>query len=302
MKLNKLIHESAIDEYMQTAERLIDYDYNFYMTKGGIINRRECDKSFTLSNVVADRCDLFTDDGVSKLKFGKVCTDRRVFIIENIDIIKSLKNMPQEFFQMNLIGLPFVNIFDLEIIKCMNIEIEGCGFTDLTQVKNVLSTITITNCKKINSFDMLPHNHNTNGKKMYIKNMTIQQVKTKNKNIIHLNLETINGIYNFTHLPQNVKELNYRKMPDFNSWIGIDHYDSLKTLTTDTKIINNIISLVLCKGIYNADFINIFNIHGPIREIIKNKYLKIDLSERAEHIMDCAIELIDAGFEEAAEL
>jgi hypothetical protein len=207
MKLNTIVNESMTDEYKQIAEQFIAGEYGFYMTKEGIINRHECDKSFTLSNFVADRYDLFTDDGVCKLKFGKVCTDRRGFTIENIDIITSLKNMPQEFFSIYFVALPFVKISDLEIIKCMNVEIDGCGFTDLTHVKNVMSTITIHNCNNIKTFDMLPHNHDKQGQEMYIKNMTIHQVKTNNNNIINLTLEKINGISNFTHLPQNVQEL-----------------------------------------------------------------------------------------------
>ncbi len=35
---------------------------------------------------------------------------------------------------------------------------------------------------------------------------------------------------------------------------------------------------------------------------IMQKYVSLDLSERKDQIMDCALELIDAGFEEAAEL
>ncbi len=33
-----------------------------------------------------------------------------------------------------------------------------------------------------------------------------------------------------------------------------------------------------------------------------SKYLKNDISKRSEYVMVCAVELIDAGFEELAEL
>ena len=35
---------------------------------------------------------------------------------------------------------------------------------------------------------------------------------------------------------------------------------------------------------------------------ILNKYVLYDFSKRKNHIMDCAVELIDAGFPEAAEI
>lgn len=97
---------------------------------------------------------------------------------------------------------------------------------------------------------------------------------------------------NFAHLPSNVEVLNVEKCYRLRSFEGIEKINRLRLLIVyDLLKCTNILNLLQCthlRAIHGADVIG--SQFGPIK-----KY--IGLRNKQDYIMDCAIDLIDAGFE-----
>lgn len=118
-------------------------------------------------------------------------------------------------------------------------------------------------------------------------------------------------ITNFTnHNAQNIYRCNVsaqylKNFKNVEKFIVNDKFTIFGALTY-----NNIINLLLnsCKDItmqlykpyFHITFHDDFIYHLHVVNAIISKYLVLKI--RSESIMDCAIELIEAGFEEAAEL
>lgn len=100
----------------------------------------------------------------------------------------------------------------------------------------------------------------------------------------------------------SVANLAYISTRDkLSSFRNIDNYSSDMAFTLDDDYtINSIITTLLIKSPLTTVSSNRPE-KDNINDILRD-YLDKDLSERKEFIMDCAVELIDAGYPEAAEL
>ena len=119
----------------------------------------------------------------------------------------------------------------------------------------------------------------------------------KNYTIINNNILDFRGIDKF-----NISNM-YTKGNKLESFRGIEnallHMLRIKDLDY-LKNCNNIINILftICDTIFVSGDTYETN---ELLKIIK-EYLRLSLKSRKEYVMDCAVELIDNGFEEAAEL
>ncbi len=103
--------------------------------------------------------------------------------------------------------------------------------------------------------------------------------------------KNFNGVENF----KNLDFLSF-EYTSFDSYSGIENLRSAGVKFRNNTSHDKIINLLLAK-------VSSIDISGNINKIVYgiiSKYLAT--ANRSDHIMDCAVELIDAGFEEAAEL
>ena len=303
MKLNNILNESITDEYKKLAKKFISLrgPASFEIDNNGFINNINNDSTIRLRKTDPDIHNIFDENGVSKLFFGK-CEGN--FLIGNVSQIKSLKNLPTicngDF---SLRYLDNVEIFDLDIQYHSDVLILGCSIKDVSKIKNV-DTLRIAECINIDTFDKLPSyvkNPNEHKTLRISNNSFNNKIKTNNNAINTLKLSKVNKIVNLHNFPTNLSRLDIHDCVDFKSFSGIDKLDNLISFKSDINEYNNIINLLLCKSL-SASGLNITHLSSMDVFFIIYSYMKKDLSERADHIMDCAIELIDAGYEEAAEL
>lgn len=154
---------------------------------------------------------------------------------------------------------------DLDMINKIDVRIPNIELCDFYECKNIdFSKIEIQS---------------------HIKTCAIDNSDIGNKNF--------NGIENF----QNVDILKF-DYTTFDSYSGIENLQASSISFMNIKTQKGIINLLLtqCRSIGVSA-----RIHKSIYSII-SKYLMINLDDRKDHVMDCALDLIDAGFEEAAEL
>ncbi len=298
MKLHRLC-ESVDDNYLRLAKAYIDMQSEprfLRISDEGLIYQT-ADFQMFISDKINKTLDLFAN-GKCKLKFGKITG---LLSLSGINDVTSLENMPTDVHRFIFRHLSNISKFDIAIEKCHTLTIEHCSFVDLTNITNVSNEINIDNCYNINSFDKMPHNFNSNiNQELVIQNMKIYQTKTSNNNINGLAFYNVSGITTCMHFPLEIKMLSVHNLPDFKSYSGIDNYKNLNFLSADRcEVYKNIILLLLCPRLNDPDRIHLYYVMPKVRETIF-KYLKI--SNKKDYIMDCAIELIDAGFEEAAEL
>ena len=297
--IRKQLWEIHIEEL---PNKFIAMRPDFYISEDGTLNQKS-GTTDVIVKTINDKIRLFDDTGKFIVKFGTVVG---LFSVSDLNV-RSVKNFPHTFRNMKLERLLQLETFDLEIKSGLNIYIEQCGFTDLSNIKNTRS-VSVAHCSNIHSFDKLPHNMLDEHQTLLLNSLSLTQAKTNNNNIRNLALTNIKGIHNCKNLPSEMQSLSiYYKSNDFKSYIGIDEYKNLTHLGIYTHAINNIITLLLCKGLSyeknGAKSITLDKIRfvtTPEVLIIMETYLK--KSDKEEHIMDCAIELIDAGYEEAAEL
>ncbi len=242
----------------------------------------------------------FIHNGKLTIKFASV---EGSITLSDLHDLKTLVNLPP------IIGdtLCFENIknvktFDLDIKKCDTLEFMRCDFYDLTNIRNVENKISVFAVNSITGFDVLPGTRGENCV-LQLERMSIDSsIKNNNKDLTNLFLRSIQQFKNFENLPPNIKKLKCRFIYDFESFVGIDKYDSLTSFDllniSDQPVIKSVITLLLCKQLTS---INIETFNKKVDNII-SLYMRYTPTRRSENIMDCAIELIDAGFEEAAEL
>lgn len=304
MKLNTIVNESMTDdnEYAKLAKRfMLWYGItSFNITSNNFIEQNNSEARVTITPKTDTELDLFDSDGICKLKFGSFYGDLCISGIKNI---KSLANLPRIIEgEFQLRDLYNINDFDLDIIKMDYILIESSSFSNLSNIKNtrqvVLSQLhSITSFTQLPSFDLSKQFDNDSS--LSLMNMTINtQSSDTNDSIYDLRCNNVNGITNFMYLPSNLSLLKYSSMKDFTNYIGIDMYKHLRRLWNDSGKIDNIITMLLCK---NLEDVLIYNVTDIVKNLIK-KYMQIENDIRSDHIMDCAVELIDAGYPEAAEL
>ena len=259
------------------------------------------DETITIYESHSKGLDLFDNDGVCKLKFT---TFEGSLSLMGIPQIKSLKNMPYIIngeFCIN--GLYNVSEFDLLIEKAYFLQIESSSFTDLSNIENTRKVI-LSQLHDITTFKQLPHfnteTYETDDSSLTLMNMTMNPQSGDNDDIFDLRMNNVNNIINFKNLPKHLIAIKYHAMKDFKNYIGIDEYKNLHTLFCDSTKYDNIITTLLCKKLSNFHTHKLCVPHNI--EMILEKYFNIMTHKRSEHVMDCAVELIDAGYPEAAEL
>ncbi len=298
MKLEKLDEILISNENIRLAQSFITKFGGtlLWMNTDGIIHQRASSGySTVLDGPKSNELDLFYF-GVCKLKFGSMGSH---FIVSHIPKMKTLKNMPTVAKKLTFKELWNVPVFDLHIEQCEELRITMCAFEDLSHIKNV-DIIIIENCKKCDTLDKMPHNlpHVDQNQLLEIKNMDIKQIKTNNNNIGYIKFNEVSGIVNFTHLPLHMEKL-FMDSYSFDNWLGIDNYKTLSELVVFPRSkYKNIITLLLCESLTDSSKLTIHGIDKSIKDIIKDFLIP----KKEDHVMDCAVELIDAGFEEAAEI
>lgn len=301
MKLNKLA-ENKTDEYRKNILKFLDNHNKFYVLDSNKKIAYHGGDDVIFQSTIYDDFNYYIDDS------GKCEVDFSFFDVTTLRIVgtqlKTLKNMPSYIVgDLRLLGMKNLDIFDLELQNCENLTIERCSFVDLRGIDNVFSSILLNNLYNINNFNVLPEVYYKEVK-LEIRDMHIDSdIKTTNNNIKHLEMYIISDFKNFTNLPLNIVSLKCEGLKNLNSFVGIDKYKKLDDFNISTSVIKNIITLLLSNMSNNetlADYVDIIN--NPIVNDIINEYMEIGGSYRSERIMDCAVELIDAGFDEAAEL
>lgn len=111
------------------------------------------------------------------------------------------------------------------------------------------------------------------------------------------------GIRNFKNYDYVVKKYAQFDLPNIETYSNIDkvhvidQYLQLRLGNTLNNIIN-----IMFNPTHDIQLVQDKFIKDNTGFNILNKYVLYDFSKRKNHIMDCAVELIDNGFEEAAEL
>ena len=110
------------------------------------------------------------------------------------------------------------------------------------------------------------------------------------------------NIKNLKSLPRNsVDAIHMSKTKNFDSYSGVSQFDKLLSISyehgqynTIKNEISNSIEILLNRSLIKID--------TPYKHKMFDIIKKYFSDNREDYIMDCAVELIDAGFEEAAEL
>lgn len=302
MKLNNIVNESITDTYKELSNDFITEHgtTGFTTTINGIIeyNKPEGVVVFNDGYNAGYRRYLDKHTNTSILRFGKF--DSSVVIAQLP--FESLKNMPNYVTREYKISELFnIDSFDLDLQYCSILKINKCDFSDLTNIDNVFERLVLQNLPKINCFNVLPGMM----KPINLLSLSIDSdIKTTNNEIYYLQLTNIYKFKNFKNLPSKLISLRCNDIVDFESFVGIDECKNLTDFTIRTDKINNIITLMLCpqisNNVFKDDLVRIF-FNDTVNDIM-NQWLEIYGKWRTDHVMDCAVELIDAGFPEAAEL
>ncbi len=175
-----------------------------------------------------------------------------------------------ENYESDAHGKTYILFTDLDSISKIDIKLPLAKYKDLV----------IRNCLSIKSFsDIECHEQVSN---YDIRNIGVRSFKGFTTQVS--NILTIHNIFN-NYLYVDELKVNNLDLTLF------DIYDNIITLLMNEHC-NNII---LFSEVSSENNINVID--------IMNHYLhKYDKNIRKDYIMDCALELIDAGFEKAAEL
>lgn len=299
MKYKALQEATALEVFGSFTENynvygeLIDYfkKANFKIDEDNRISQTNTNFNFWLYDHVTSEINLLDVDGKSKLVFGISLGDVSILRNHNIKTLKNLfteykKGLYLEDLKIVSIGQNIKSIDRLQIIECKKI-------TDMSTIQKV-EYMHIDACKNFTKMKNLPKVID----ELHAYNMTLNTSKNDKIQISNLQLGKVIGIKNFLYLPQNMKILNIEGENSIESFIGVDSLEELiKIRMTNLNSYTNIIATLLCKSLQS---LNIFSPDDQVKII--GKYMKIPLSTRSDHVMDCAVELIDAGYPEAAEL
>lgn len=295
MKYNSLIdknEDDILDKLKQHYKKA-----NFEVTPNGYVNQLSelCD--ICITRKLADEINLFDDNGICRIKFNHVAGG---FKIRNVKTMKSCINLPVKtnpaphvvFDNIDLYALDYTpdSVYHLVIKNCKNIN-------DLSQVTNIRKTLRIENCQNIKKFSQLP-DLNDAYPLVYLTSLRFTPDKNGNNSVRQVFFDNTNGFTDLQNLPKELESLSITSNDMLMSLHGIDTYDNLQHfhLSQQASNLRSIILILLCKKLDD-----IFFYHSQMIEIIK-KYMKMPISTRSDHVMDCAVELIDAGYPDAAEL
>ena len=294
MKLQKLVESQNM-----TDEEIVKYISKFSYINSLKIND---DKSIEVNSLKITDEDL-TDFKINILKATEV-------VLTNC-ALKDFSFIPKSMSSLTFRDCYIPDIFYLK-----------------TQIKDFFAIESLHS--KVNEINISLHDTRNVGfdfkyityvKKIIIDNQskTIPRIMLKNVNAITHFSEIVtqspitvldvqdNNILNFSSIEKLNMSTFLMEAYSLNSWRGIENTTAevinIKELN-HLKNYNNIINVLIPKSktiLLSSKSDIKFSDTRKIREILI-KYIKMSTSNRSENIMDCAIELIEAGYEEAAEL
>lgn len=246
---------------------------------------------FWLYDNITDEIQLLDADGKSKLVFG--IASGNVYILRNYNV-KTLKNLFTEYEKDLMLEDLRITRIEQNIKSIDNLRIIDCKrLTDMSTIQKV-DVMYISNCKKFTKMKNLPKVIS----ELRVHDMTLNTSKNDKIQISKLILKNVFGIKNFLYLPTNIKVLHLEGKNTIESFVGIDYLDTLTKMSiAELRSYNSMITVLLCESLSR---LIIFSRDERVKII--EKYMEIPLSTRRDHIMDCAVELIDAGFPDVAEL
>lgn len=295
MKYNSLIDKNEdliLDKLKQHFKKA-----NFEVTPNGYVNQLSELCNIIITKKIADELNLFDENGICRIKFNHVAGG---FKIRNVKTMKSCKNLPVKtnpaqhvvFDNIDLYTLDYMpdSVYHLIIKNCKNIN-------DISQVTNIRKTLSIDNCPNIKKFSQLP-DLNGDYPLVYLTSLHFTPDKNGNNSVRQVFFDNTNGFTDLENLPKELESLSITDNDMLMSLRGIDTYDNLRhfQLSQQASNLRSVILILLCKKLDD-----IFFHYSKMIEIMK-KYMKMPLLTRSDYVMDCAVELIDAGYPEAAEL
>lgn len=189
------------------------------------------------------------------------------------------------------------------------------SYTSLRLDNCRITTVEVDHC---NAFDISDNYTHRDFKKLIVRDKSLNSLKlskvllAKNKKIYDDHIMNVilmsTSIDTFENIFSSCDSLAIGSFYDLTSWIGIGDLDIYKQITLPhyAPNVNNIIHIMLSK----VDSIHINRHIGSFRNneepnlhvVLKHLVPYFDKITRSEYIMDAAVDLIDAGFDEAAEL
>ena len=219
------------------------------------------------------------------------------------------------------------DVFEDFPIECNGLYIENNMFSDIIIRSKVVNSIHIRDNMNLKSITLYDPNIRLSvfqyGSNKYQDLITNKIEYKHNETVNYLNCENLGKLFSFDQIiipSKKIKKLDIawsgiKTFKDFDFHIinschfllpNIDNYKYVDKIKCDGGIIfdildnvKNIITFLLNKT-QTLDIL-----FTPNRKEISNimqQYFRMDPSIRSEHVMDCAIDLIDAGYEKAAEL
>lgn len=250
---------------------------------------------FKISNVVVDN----THDNYVKINTCKKIT------ISNTCKIYDSDFLPTKATRIDFENPYFYNsVLDINT-RCSQIDFDSCMFGDGSFADPVVKNININSWSKKVNFSscnlknvFINSNRTTSIHLWYCTNLSYANLyleKTHSLEITNNILQSFDKISHLNTITTLKTDASY-----INSFLHIDSLkiDSLNIV--DALTANNIITLLVTPTKYIS--VSLKKSHYYACEMILKTYLKMDVQNRKDYVMDCALELIDAGFEKAAEL
>ncbi len=292
MKLHNIVEQQTTyqqipyltdrDDIIRYVKNVLRYNDRWKITDEGV----EFFDTLYLDNLPNDTLDI------------KI-SDAKYINLKNTNI-QSLENFPQECSVLNI----YDNMFSKLVIKTKSIF-------ETRVVNNYKLKSIITYGNNLNVYDDINKES---------QRLITNKIEFKNDNVKELEVRNCSKITSFGQfiIPSKtldrlcVEFCNIRSFKDFDFVVKnicdltlpyLDNYryiDKIKSNKLFLHVFENTDSIITLMN-NNSKRITLFYVDTPdkISEIL-DKF--ITMENRSEHIMDCAIELIDAGFEKAAEL
>ena len=283
-KQNYLTDPQEIDTYVRNVLRYkLDYDIlpdNVVLFK----------KDLTLKNFPNNKLDI-------KFSCEKIVsyTENDFFTFEDFPVKCKQLWLARNSFEK--VEIPS-NVTD-DIYVCNNFKLEDLILHNCNNLLHIYDS-ELTSKKRLNIKKIeYKGNETVKSIKCYgsAKLISFKQIIVPSKKITTL-IITECAIRSFKDFGFHIENSCHFLLPDLDNYQYVDNIKCDGMITFNVyHTINNIITFLLNScNLLRSDFY--------IKEVsdIMQQYLHMEPYTRAEHIMDCAVELIDAGYEKAAEL
>ena len=241
---------------------------------------------------------MISDTGDLSLKFDYTCAN---FTLRYLKNLKSVKNIPTT---ADTIILSNLSIRYVDVDKKLEInELHVLSCYNLITLANVLLSfdtrrLEVRSCYDIRCFSQLPI-IDSRQTEVHLNRLDMIAKKDANNSIKNLTLENMHLMNNFKNLSTNLEKLNISTHENccFQSFSGIETYDKLVDLSLHrmTKPLDNMLLLLTCKSLTCLGVNRCSSAYGVVQRFMH-------LVNKQDYVMDCAVRLIESGFEKAAEL